>query len=427
MDGVKIVERSHRPRRKGPGLFNLAVHVAISCGMAYVLYLIYQKAGTPQPTPAPVVKSAPVKPRVTPKPAPQPVAPPIVEVPQEEPKPVVPPQPARPAFEDAPPFVDLPPTNDDQITDLATVPDGVVLAIRSNREVVELLDEKITVAGRVVAGLRVQDGQLEFRWAKPTDGAAAIVRNSLLRLTAGNEQHAIALRSPVKVEAPKLELKGSLKIVGKCEDPPPVADVRFAFTIPVPTKAVEGDKPEAMAARDEVILRYDAAAPVATRVRVQPVGKVLRAEFESQYTLPSRDVEPLTIARGNRKLRELENLHADALDAQASLPRMRTYRSQLNGDLSSAQNMQTSYNGFENPVAVAQKATAIGNIQAEIVATDRNIAQAEQLVRDLPVIEQELQGIQLVAEFAQSLKNTPVRYRFYQVVDGQEIDLIVSE
>jgi hypothetical protein len=50
---------------------------------------------------------------------------------------------------------------------------------------------------------------------------------------------------------------------------------------------------------------------------VRAAANVLAADFETQYVLPSGDVEPLSISKGNRKLRELENLEAAAQDTQA--------------------------------------------------------------------------------------------------------------
>jgi hypothetical protein len=431
---ITVVQRPSRRRKKSAlkTAINLAVHLAISATAIYVAYLLYVRPGTAPPRPKTIVKRVerpPVAPRVDRiEPRPPAIEPPKVDA---QPAPIEPePIPESPLTR-LPATLDLPPASDDQIAIFGEAPAETELELLSNSKDLVFIADKVQVGGKTVAGLRLNEGLVEFRWTRPSPEGEAAVRNALLSLSDRVTERFVALRSPVRIAAPKLELKAPLRIHGRCDAPPSPGEVRFAFDLPLPIKSQDGADLAAMQHQDEVVLRYSSAVDVATRVRVRTAAKVLSAEFEMQYVLPSGDVEPLSISKGNRKLRELENLEAAAQDARGSIGRLRSYRSRLGVQLQSAMNIRTMVHSaagsFENSALAAQKAAAVARIRDEIVATERNIARTQQLIDDHPAISRDLAAIRSVAEFAQSLKTTPVRYRFYTVVAGRQVDLIIAE
>jgi hypothetical protein len=434
---LNVIERPLRRRKKSPlaTAVNICVHLAISATAVYAVYLLWARASSSETNTKTVVnrvepgRSQP--PIVRKKPQPR-----IIESRPEDPKPAI----AAPAEPEPPPesplnllpaVIDLPAANDDNVAILCEAPSETEVDLLSNDENLHFLADKVQLQGKTVAGLRLNEGLLEFRWTSPSPEAEAAVRNAILRLSDRIAERYMALRSPLIIAAPKLELKAPLRINGKCDAPPPSADVRFAFELPLPIKSQEGADAAAMQNRDEAVLRYNSPVDVATRVRVRAAANVLAAEFETQYVLPSGDVEPLSISKGNRKLRELENLEAAAQDAHASIERLKSYQSRLGIQLQRAMNINTMVHSaagsFENPALAAQKAAAIARIRDEIIATERNIARAQQLIDDHPAISRDLAAIKSVAEFAQSLKATPVPYTFYTMVAGQRVDLIIAE
>ncbi|MBA3481846.1 MAG: hypothetical protein H0T51_08535 [Pirellulales bacterium] len=338
------------------------------------------------------------------------------------------PRPQAEPFKDFPRYVELPPTNDDAITGLTGSVDAK-LELLSLDDALAFEDSRIIYNGKTVAGLRIGDALVEFKWVKgaPSQSVAA-VRNSVLKLTSADKTHHIALRSPVKAKAPVIELaQSSFRIYAKCDAPPHHSLVRFTFGLAdqLPVKVLEG-KTEGMKSGDEVLLQYDTSGDAATKVSVRPAGVVLCADFATQYLLPSGDVEPLTISRGNRKLKQLNSLHSQAINAQQSIGELRSYYQSLESSLRRAQSSGGARDGYA-PLVQAQMSVAAGNINREMVATNKQIIRAERLIEDKPSIEADLQEIREIADLAQSIKGTPIPYRFFMVVKGVEVDLVVAE
>jgi hypothetical protein len=82
---------------------------------------------------------------------------------------------------------------------------------------------------------------------------------------------------------------------------------------------VTGTKPLGLKLKEAVVIPHGHpnAIDAATELTMVKLGTVLAAELATQYVLPSGDVEPLTISRGNRRLRELEDLMAEIRKAPA--------------------------------------------------------------------------------------------------------------
>ncbi len=429
---VSVVPRTLRRKKKNQAV-NVVVHVLISLtALAAIAYLYVNRPMNPATPPTPVVIHRTIPRPVKPRPAaPVETAPLPVVIDESEPEPAAPPPepvPQDDPFEGLPTFVDLPDANAGKSVILRDLP-APELSLLSNGPVA-IDGATVLVDDLPAATMTVTDGALQFQWAKGvSDEEQAAVRNSVLELSSGGATHRIALRAPVRIKAPLLGLKASsLKLYGKCDHPPEPSGVLVAVQVGhLPTKGTTGSDLSRLKMRDEAIVSYESSVDVASKVTVRPSGNVLVAEIESQYVLPSGDVEPLTISRGNRVLKELEDLHAAAIEAEQSIGRLRTYRARLNSELNRAQGIRTMSGGYENPAIVAQKNAIIVRVQNELIATEQNIARAEELIERKPTIVKDLEAIGLVAELAQSLKDSPIPYRFYMLVGGHEVDLVIAE
>jgi uncharacterized Zn finger protein (UPF0148 family) len=440
-----IEPTSYQRRRRRSSPWKVLPHFIIAGVTFFFAYKMY--VATVNRRPLEQVRADNVEPRVVRPPVvkpprtrhstPKAEAPIVVEAPVA-PNPVEPertaaPEPELPAFVGLPASVTLPPVADDQLFIVATVSRDCSLSLASNAKGLRLEERKVLWGDQTVAGLRVDGDEVQFKWAKVVPGEAeAAVRNSLLRLKSGDESHRISMRAPVSGEPLLLDMKSPThRIVAKCDALPPPDEIRLELSLvgQVPVKKVDGPALTALKPQDETVVSYDFTGDAATKVTVRRSGDSYAALLATQYVLPSGDIESLSIARGTRKLKELEKLQADAADAIAALPGLRNYRSELESRLRAAHSMSTGSRlqgvGYvENPVAAGQKATLIRTLQGELAATERELGRATQLAEDKPAIDLDLQAMRHVEELAKSIHEAPVPYRFYTVVDGQEIDLI---
>jgi hypothetical protein len=354
---------------------------------------------------------------------------PIKQAPPPEPKPQ--PQKKGNPFRNYPAFVDLPDPKKNDTAILVGKPSRASLALITESDSLKLDGPRLAWGKKpvTVAGMRIGAAGVEFKWvAGAPDEAIAAVTNSLIELKAGGYSHRLALRLPEKVEAPKVDLKGArYRVVCKCKFPPPPESVRFDL---IAAGQVATTKPLGLKLRDELTLQHGNG--VTTTVRMKQTGAVLAAELTTQYQLPSGDIEALTVSRGNRVLRQLENLAAEAVAAPAEISRLSSYRSRMRSQYANAESISigSRFPGggyMENPALHAQKASMMAQAEREVVAATKRIAYLQDLSQNRHGIETDLGAIRQVAELAQSLKGTPLSHRFYTVVDGHEVDLIVAE
>jgi hypothetical protein len=279
-----------------------------------------------------------------------------------------------------------------------------------------------------VAGIAIRDGEVQFRWLGdvPQEAETAL-RNSLIKLDHQGREHVFALREPVQLAAPVFDLtKPAQRIICKVEHSPEPTDVWVDLTSvhQFPPHRHEGKKLLGMRMGDSAMLWWTGAAAAGTKLALVRIGNVAVLKLDSRYKLPSGDEEPMSIPRGNRKLKQLNDLLRDAHSARNAIGELRSYRSRLLGETQRSTGATVNGVWVENPVLVARKAAALG----ELAATDKQIKRAEDLIAREPTIERELRELERVSEVARSLHGrTIISYRFFTVVDDYEVDLVVAE
>lgn len=432
---------THRRAPKGSlfRIVNACVHIAISLGTAYFGYRLYISRQAAPPPQQVVIRQAPAPRRIIERHAPIP-AKPRIDHPRPErlkpadDKPKAPPLPAKPSLE-LPAFVALPPLDRKAVSQLVELPDSTEISLLPQSPSLLLDGVSVKSDGDLIAGMRVEAGWLEFRWTEPTPESAAALANSVICLSIDGSKYFLSLRAPEYAEAPALDLeKTRIRINGKCATPPPVAETRIAFTglSSLPSYTLEGVDPVTMKAGDEALLHYKNGSDAATRITVRKSGAMLVADIETRCRLPSSDFFVMSIRHGNSKLKKLTNLFADAEAAVANISRLRAYVRSVESDLSRARNINTfgTVNGVrvQNPVLVAQKSALINRLERELVGAQNDVTDAEQLIRDKPLIEQDLAAVRLAAELAQSLHETKaLGYRIFSIVGEQQVTLIEGE
>lgn len=436
------VKRSRRRTSSIGSAFRTCAQLAISGASLYLGYLMLKDRINPPPPPRAVVQQRSVKPPRVARPherprqgepqveaSPPPL--PVVETPQEV---------VASAFALTEKAANLPPRQDGAVAVLASGPKDMAVQLLTNSAHLRLEGPSVIFTDekgqrRTVAGVRSHEGQVEFRWtAKVDEAAEAELHNSALALTSGKERHVLALRMPQRVPAEKLDLTRSVyRISSRCDFQPPPADIRFDFRSAdaLPKFEQEGAAAVGMAVGSETLMHYAIGAEATTRIQLKRTGNVVIAEFDTRYVLPSGDVEPMAVSRGNRILSELESRLEEAHAAPQMLSTLQSHYRQLPGALQRAQAMGTggNVNGIwvENPVLVGEKTMAISQIQREIAATEEGIAYQQQLIENRPSIQQDLAAIGRIADLSKKLRETKIAYRFYILVAGEEVDLIVAE
>lgn len=431
--------RSIYARRKQQSLLPLLPLIAISAVTTYAAWRMYDATVNRPPEPAaPSVAVAPPKVmprrRATPPPQQGTNVKPVLPVISTGPTPPPTPKPPKSSnFADFPTAIELPALDYGQMAVIATPGVDCKAELASNSTDLTQDGDRIFWKGDLVAGLRVEEGALQFRWMKdvPTEAEAAIC-NSIVRLRHGDDQRVLALREPAFGEPLLLDLKSAKHRVNcKCNWMPEAEEIRLAISLPdqLPVKSIDGPSVNALKDRDETILIYRFGGDAATKVTVKKAGETLAATFASQYVLPSGDVEPLAIARGSRVMKDLVDLQTAAVNAREALPKLRRYKGELQDALRRVMNQSTGQgNGrgayIENPVAAGQRFTGITQIQNEIAANENNIARAMQLIDNEPSVRADLDAMRAVEDLAKSINNSPLAYRFYILVDGHEVDLV---
>lgn len=432
--------RAAFPRKKQPSVLNLLPLIAISAVTCYMAWRMYD--ATVNRPPVPEKRSIVIKPpRTTPQPRPQNPTPipklaeklaPTAAKEQPEPPPV-PVAPKQPAFADFPSFVALPQPDYTEMAIIAKPSGNCEIEVLSNSADLTQDGAKLRWKNQLVAGLRVEEGELQFRWIKdvPPEAEAAIC-NSVVRLRVASDERFLALREPSIGEPLLLDLKDSThRVNAKCNWLPPTEEIRFGLTLPdqLPIKKIDGPDVASLKARDETIIIYSFDGDAATKVSVKKAGDAIAATFASQYVLPSGDVEPLSISRGNRRMNQLTDLQADADNARRALPDLRSHHSRMESSLRTVMNASTgqrlSGGGYiDNPVATGQRNMAAAQLQNEIALTERNIARASNLIDRKPSIDADIAALRSVSALARSIDKAPLAYRFFIVVGGHEVDLI---
>ncbi len=330
-------------------------------------------------------------------------------------------------FVDVPALVSLPPVEQ---TDEVALVEGLaqpVVQLASNSPDLALKDQRVLWQSddgdddAVIAALSVVDGNLSFRWSAAVDSAAeTALRNSIVHLRENDFQHVIALRTADGGTPLNIDLnENRQKIVGKFSHlaPPGQVSFRLLNLDELPPCIVEGVEPEQLQPGGQTTLEYLEAPGAATRLTMSKRGNVTIVEIESRYALPSGDEQPLSIARGNKKVKELAALYQETLAAEAAIDDLRSRLKELERDAKAVPRSRAT---------AFAKAQQLQQLQAEILTVRQSITYAEQLIAAKKVVAADQEALRQVAAVAQQLHKARLSYCFFTVVDGHQIDLLVA-
>ncbi|MEM8946772.1 MAG: hypothetical protein AAGD11_16480 [Planctomycetota bacterium] len=424
-----------RRRSVGNRMISLLLHLSITGTTVYAgYYLLRQhRADSRQPPTSVASRSAPAPPVINKLDEPASVAltPPSVETidslvtqPDEaaaEPTPVVSP------FESAPQTVTLPSTESQAPIPLVVGAAGASFNFHSNSpelacEAGNLLWKNLdsTVSNKI-AVIKPDGDDLEFRWLSSVPAAAeTAVRNAIVRLQLGEYQHVLCLREPDAVTGIQIDLaKSPQRIFSKFAHLPQPTDICLELLNldKLPPATVDGVDLTQLRYQEQSTLRYLEAPGTVTQVRLSKRGKVAVVELENRYSLPSGDEHPMTIVRGNSKLKELTAIYETMQAAEKAIGSLRDQLKRLQREAKAVPRSRAT---------ATAKAIQLQRLRQSISATQQKIGYAERLISQKQAIVADYQAIQQVAKLAQQLHETRLAYRFFTVVDGHQVDLLIA-
>ena len=154
----------------------------------------------------------------------------------------------------------------------------------------------------------------------------------------------------------------------------------------------------------------------AVEITVVRRNSIVTCELRPLFSLPSGDIQPLTISRGTIVHNKLGKSLDAAKSARDTLPTMRSNLSKLQSDLQFAQRATTANSntpattGAMRTAAISQAAV----LGRQITALRRKITSAEQISAQEPEISKDLQLLDEVAAYAKSIASVStvsVRFR----------------
>jgi hypothetical protein len=157
-------------------------------------------------------------------------------------------------------------------------------------------------------------------------------------------------------------------------------------------------------------------AGAAVEITVTRRNNVVSCELRPLFSLPSGDIQPLTITRGTTLYNKLSKSLAAARAGRDSLPAMRAKLSQLQAALQTAQkNMSANGNspaetGAGRTAAMAQA----NNLNRQVNKLNKELAASEKLAAQEPVISKDLNALNEIAEYAKGIASvSTVSVRFH--------------
>lgn len=322
------------------------------------------------------------------------------------------------------PFLSVPTTCDLPLLEQKEFSTLVKLPVECELRILNA-DGKVTLKGgeilwqddsgkHVSIGSLLQDAIfLKFRWSDdlPAD-AECELRNSLIRAMSAGKEHVVALRTPRLAKPLQFDLTKSVKrVTGRCECSPDAEQVFFELRNQdrLPSHSLEGADPSKLQVGEVVTLWYSDAERTATRISMEKVGRTPRVEFLSRYRLPSGNEGPMSIGHMRSLHRELVEQSNLAADAKANLDVLK-------------QKLQ---------LLIAQRKhlpTLRDDLAIEIAKQRESIQFAVDLIADGPRINAELLELEKVEKIAEQLHQLEgLSYRFYMIIEGHEVDLILGQ
>ncbi|NOY41658.1 MAG: hypothetical protein GXP26_07480 [Planctomycetes bacterium] len=414
---------------------SLTIHFFITCASVYVGYRVVMSRRALPPKQVAVRQELPKK-VIPPKPLMRarpenPIQP--AEEPTRKPKPETH-IPTEMPFKDATDYVTLSPLDHKARQVLLADMGGTEFVFSTNTESLTHTNKVLEWRSAenekptVIAGLTILDGALQFIWVEevPEDAVAA-VWNSVVFLKAKGIEHTVSLRAPSEVEPLSIDLTKALqRIPCKCEFLPHLDEIYFELTgiARFPANNRTGMLPLKIKLRESLDIRYTGAQNAGTTVAMKRKGNIVVVELSSLYTLPSGDNEPMSIPAGNRKMKELSEIEAEAKWSKTNVGNMKSSLSSAKTEFAAIQRR----NAGLNTAAAAAKSLALGELAAEIRSRELAINRATQLIQNLPAIGTEIRELDRVSAVARELHGTKgIEYRFFTIVNGIEVDLVVAK
>lgn len=289
---------------------------------------------------------------------------------------------------------------------------------------------------QVVASLRQEGSTIIFAWGvSPHEDAVTSLNNSVLHVSADGYETDVALRDPIIIEPFKFDLtKAKQLVICKVDHMPRAETIRFEFLGEgrLPKFNVSGDDPLKLQIREEVILSYTGQEKIGTKLSMRRRGNTVVVEVSSRFALPSGYEGPLTVRERKKKRKELDGLLRSAAKARGEIGKLRSALVRLRSELSEWQNRPTTkrFGGADVSDAglVMSKRNGIARTESKISRTMRDIQRAEGLIANRTAFEIEMQSLNRISEFVQRIEGSKsVQFRFYTVIDGHEVDLVLSQ
>ncbi len=366
----------------------------------------------------------------------------IVEVPEQQPETIE----VVPTSQTIvlPKTLNLPNNLDLDVVTLLEIPTATGFSITS-------VDDRLVLKGKTlrwhavpetsepIAGLTIRDGKLIFRWLTDApDGGIAAVHNSILRIERPAGTETLAMRMPVFVDPIKLDFKKPvLRVTCGCDHPPPFDSIRLTILAghDFPAFKTTGDNLSSMKVRSETIAMFNmpsSAEGVGIKFTMRKRGRTVGIDLHTRYRLPSNYEGSLTFSNGSKKRKEIENLMNLANNASLAMSNLQRDVLRRESELRRCQSMSTRrYIGriiATDPSLVAEKNNCIRNAERALRNASADVLQASKLIVDLPAIKTELQATEHISSLVESIIAAHgFTHRFYFVVDGVEVDLVVSK
>ena len=157
-------------------------------------------------------------------------------------------------------------------------------------------------------------------------------------------------------------------------------------------------------------------AGAAIEITMTRINKNVRCDLKPLFSLPSGDIEPLTITRGTTLYNKLTNSLAVARAARDSLPQLHSNLSQLQSALRTAQQAMGANGRTPGETGAGRTAATIqaNNLNRQIIALNRRVTAAERLSEQEPALAKDLQSLNQISEYAKGIASaSTVSVRFH--------------
>ena len=159
-----------------------------------------------------------------------------------------------------------------------------------------------------------------------------------------------------------------------------------------------------------------AKAGAAIEISVLHHNKTVVCELRPMYSLPSGDIQPLTVIRGTKRFNELTRLLDAAKNARDSLPQMRTAAANLKADLATAKAAISGYGRTPTETAAGRTdaTAAASRLTLQVASANKKVAAAEQMAAREDGITEDLQKLDEISEYAKGIASVAtVSVRFH--------------